>query len=75
MRPGGALVLHIGDASITETGVVTQSHGTGDLRYSPAVPPVTRALVVDDTLWTVSGAGLQASNGDTLADMGWIPYP
>jgi hypothetical protein len=32
-------------------------------------------LVANATLWTVSGAGLLASNGLTLEDMGWIPYP
>jgi uncharacterized secreted protein with C-terminal beta-propeller domain len=72
---GGALVLRIGADSITETGIV----GGPRVPYRPDgtadVQRITRALVVDDTLWTVSGAGLAASNGATLADIGWIPYP
>jgi uncharacterized secreted protein with C-terminal beta-propeller domain len=87
---GGALVLHVGVDSITETGIVRphgglgvlgglgglqDGSGPGVLGGSGDVQRITRALVVDDTLWTVSGAGLAASNGATLADIGWIPYP
>jgi hypothetical protein len=72
-----ALVLRVGDGRITEEGLVKHAgRNTGATFGSiPGVEPITRSLVANDTLWTVSGAGLLASNGLTLEDMGWIPYP
>ncbi|GAA1973326.1 beta-propeller domain-containing protein [Catenulispora subtropica] len=73
----GALVLRVGDGRITEEGFVKHAGRTGGATFGsiPGVEQITRSLVANDTLWTVSGAGLLASNGLTLEDMGWIPYP
>ncbi|GAA2055644.1 hypothetical protein GCM10009839_75470 [Catenulispora yoronensis] len=73
----GALVLRVADGRIAEEGVVKHAGRTGDATFGsiPSVEQITRSLVANDTLWTVSGAGLLASNGLTLEDMGWIPYP
>jgi hypothetical protein len=38
-------------------------------------PPVRRALVVGDRLFTVSDFGARASALDTLADRGWVAFP
>lgn len=73
----GALVLRVGDGRITEESFVKHAGrgGGSTIGPIPGVEQITRSLVANDTLWTVSGAGLLASNGLTLEDMGWIPYP
>lgn len=40
--------------------------------YDP-MPTIVRSLVVGDTLYTLSEAGLLASDLDTLADEAWVP--
>jgi uncharacterized secreted protein with C-terminal beta-propeller domain len=37
-------------------------------------PPITRSLVIDQTLYTLSEAGLKASNVGDLADVGWLAF-
>ncbi|MEX0658703.1 MAG: beta-propeller domain-containing protein [Egibacteraceae bacterium] len=62
------------DAGITEAGRVTHDadHTAGDPFWS--VPAIRRSLVVGDTLYTVSFAGVQASDLSTLTDRGWVPF-
>jgi hypothetical protein len=38
-------------------------------------PPIERALVADDRLFTISYAGIQAGRLDTLAGTAWVPFP
>jgi hypothetical protein len=66
----GALVLRIGSGAITQTGFIRQpvsSGGYGDTA-------IERSLVIGNTLWTVSGAGLLASDLSTLRQQSWIPF-
>ncbi len=37
-------------------------------------PPITRSLVIGDTLFTFSEMGVLASDLDTLDDVAWMPY-
>jgi hypothetical protein len=70
--PGAAeaLVLRVGDHSITEAGVIRQ----------PAVPgwpggaQIRRSLVAGGALWTLSEAGLWANGLNTLRPSGWVPF-
>ncbi|MBW8805123.1 MAG: beta-propeller domain-containing protein [Catenulisporales bacterium] len=73
----GALVLRVGNGGITEEGFVKHAGRSagGSFGSIPGVERITRSLVTNDTLWTVSDAGLLGSKGLTLEDMGWIPYP
>jgi hypothetical protein len=73
----GALVLRVGNGRITEEGFVEHAGRSAGSTFGsiPGVEQITRSLVANDMLWTVSGTGLLASNGLTLEDMGWIPYP
>lgn len=60
---GGALVLQVSGARITEVGLV--SHAGGQIR---------RSLMIDDVLWTVSEAGAKATDARTLATLAWLPF-
>ena len=70
--PGGsgALVLRIDSGAIIQAGFIRQpvsSSGYWD-------PTIERSLVIGNTLWTVSGAGLLASDLSTLRQQSWIPF-
>jgi uncharacterized secreted protein with C-terminal beta-propeller domain len=60
----GALVLRVSDSAIGEVGFV--SH--------PSYSPIRRSLIIDSTLWTVSDAGLMASDKNSLARLAWIAF-
>ncbi|GLW05560.1 hypothetical protein Misp01_06900 [Microtetraspora sp. NBRC 13810] len=69
-----ALVLRVGADAVDRVGEVRHPEiklpGT-DQRMEPVI---RRFLVIGDTLWTVSEAGLKASDLNTLADQAWIPF-
>ncbi|MEV0325025.1 beta-propeller domain-containing protein [Micromonospora echinospora] len=62
----GALVLRIDGSSLTQLGWITHP-GVGQRGG------ILRSLIVGDTLWTLSDAGLQATDLVGLARRGWIP--
>jgi hypothetical protein len=65
------VALNVKEGSITKLGAV--SHPAADRNI--ALPSqIVRSVVVGDTLWTISSAGLKASNLSTLADQAWLPY-
>ncbi len=63
----GALGLRVGRTGITEVGRVAH----------PGTPAgsITRSLVVGDTLYTVSTAGVKGSSLATFADRGFVRLP
>jgi hypothetical protein len=63
----GALVLKVSDSGLTEVGMVSQPAGTGQVSST-----IRRSLVVNNMLWTVSDAGLQANSLSTLDKVGWL---
>jgi uncharacterized secreted protein with C-terminal beta-propeller domain len=64
-RPAtGALVLRVGADRLDQVGTVRHPGGA----------PVRRALVVGDTLWTVSDAGARAVALTDLAERAWVPF-
>lgn len=69
----GAVVLDVGDASIAERGRLT--HGGRPGAPHEWAPMIQRSIVVGGTLWTLSDAGLLASDLTTLADRTWIDFP
>ncbi len=63
------LVLHVGDQSITEAGLITHPAVPGH----PAGGQIRRSLVIGGDLWTLSEQGLKANDLMTLAPLGWVP--
>jgi hypothetical protein len=63
----GSLVLSVHDTSITQTGMVTHSR-------SNSSQMIRRSLVINQTLWTVSDAGLKANDLGTLAETAWVAF-
>ncbi|SCL15636.1 beta-propeller domain-containing protein [Micromonospora inyonensis] len=61
-----ALVLRTDGSRLTEVGRITHP---GDGHQGG----IMRSLVVGDTLWTLSGVGLQATDPVGLTTRGWIP--
>jgi hypothetical protein len=67
----GALGFRVDRASgIAEVGRV--SHPAAGGRWTP---PVSRALVVGDRLFTVSDLGIKASGLEGFGDRGWVAFP
>jgi uncharacterized secreted protein with C-terminal beta-propeller domain len=68
----GAIGFKVGAASLAEAGRVThpeQGSPPGD------TPSIARSLVIDDKLYTLSYAGLQANRLDTLAPLAFAAFP
>ncbi|MFG3685021.1 beta-propeller domain-containing protein [Micromonospora sp. NPDC047740] len=72
-RPGPptnvALALRVGDGGFTEVGTVDHPLGTG---RPEDLMPIRRSLMVDGALWTVSDAGLKATDISTMKTLGWL---
>jgi uncharacterized secreted protein with C-terminal beta-propeller domain len=68
----GAIGFRVGAASLGEAGRIVHP-GQGEQRG--LTPPIARSLVIGDTLYTLSYAGLQASRLDTLAPLAFAAFP
>jgi hypothetical protein len=76
----GALVLQLRDGAFRELGFIQHPGATsrgGGIKAPADVyvdPQVRRAIVVGDTLWTVSPSGVMASDIGTLDREAWLPF-
>lgn len=69
---GGALVLRVSDTSFTEVGLVR--HPAPDRVDFQRGNTIRRSLMVDGTLWTVSDAGLRATDPASMNSLAWIAF-
>ncbi|MDP9798562.1 putative secreted protein with C-terminal beta-propeller domain [Catenuloplanes nepalensis] len=58
-----ALVLRLSGDTVTEAGTLAHPDGS----------PITRSLVIGDTLWTAGPGGLRAVSLATLQGLAWLP--
>ncbi|MEV6031880.1 beta-propeller domain-containing protein [Nonomuraea sp. NPDC052116] len=63
----GGLVLKIDDSGVTKLGMI--KHPAKD-EYQAGIE---RALVIGDSIWTLSYDGFQVNDAATLAQQAWIP--
>lgn len=83
-QKSGALVLRIDDSAISELGFITQpaaqgsgigdGYGGNSSGYDYGYAPIERSLVIGSELWTVSAAGVMASDLSSLHQVAWIPF-
>lgn len=64
-----AVVLHVGDHTITRVGTITHLAVPG---FAGGL--IRRSLVTGDALWTLSDVGLKANELTTLVPLGWVPF-
>ena len=67
----GALALRVDANGFTELGMVTHPSGGNGYQYNAMIH---RSLVIGETLWTVSDAGLAADDAKALTRVAWIPF-
>jgi hypothetical protein len=66
----GAIILRVGSGTISQAGFIRQPTTNGGFWGSA----ILRSLVIGNTLWTFSNAGLLASDLNTLREQTWIPF-
>ncbi|MBI3688983.1 MAG: beta-propeller domain-containing protein [Actinobacteria bacterium] len=64
----GVLLLTVEDRALVPRGLVRQQ-----LPGQQVPVPIQRSMMIGDTLWTLSAAGLQANDVRTLRQTGWVP--
>jgi len=66
----GALLIKVGDGSLTEAGWISHPMQPKSNYYPQAI---RRSLVIGDELWTVSEAGVMATTLDGAKRVAWLP--
>ncbi len=70
--PSGVLVLRASGSSLAEVGFLSQP-SNGGVGFDMGTP-ISRALVIGNTLWTVSDGGLMANSLTDLTRVAWLPF-
>jgi hypothetical protein len=69
---GKALVLRVEASGLTTLGLI--GHPGITQNYYQPYPGIERTIVIGNSIWTMSSAGLLASHLTTLKDQAWIPF-
>ncbi|HEU5158295.1 MAG TPA: beta-propeller domain-containing protein [Streptosporangiaceae bacterium] len=69
---GEALVLSVRGQEVRRLGMVRQPRAAENRPVG--VPAIRRSLTIGTTLWTMSDAGLLASDATALTRRGWVPF-
>jgi hypothetical protein len=65
------LVLRATDSTLDRIGFLSQPGNTSGYGYGGGI---SRSLVIGQTLWTVSDAGLMANDLSDLSRITWLPF-
>jgi uncharacterized secreted protein with C-terminal beta-propeller domain len=68
---GAALVIKVGTDRLTVVGTVRNPAVSSADSYDTGIE---RTLVIGDSLWTMSSAGLRVSDLHTLDRLAWVPF-
>ncbi|MEP7178807.1 MAG: beta-propeller domain-containing protein [Pseudonocardiales bacterium] len=68
---GKVLVLRASGNGLATVGLI--SHPAGQPTGSDGQTGIQRSMVIGDSIWTLSSAGVKVSTMSTLADQAWIP--
>ena len=69
--PSGVLVLRATDSTLDQVGFLSQPGNPSGYGYGQAI---SRSLVIGQTLWTISDAGVMANNLTDLSRVAWLPF-
>jgi uncharacterized secreted protein with C-terminal beta-propeller domain len=69
---GKVLVLKVSETGLATIGLI--SHPAGQPTAPDYQAGIQRSMVVGDSIWTLSAAGVKVSDMSTLADQAWIPF-
>lgn len=69
---GRVLVLKISETGLTTIGLI--SHPAGQPSAPDYPTGIARSMVIGDSIWTLSAAGVKVSAMSTLASQAWIPF-
>jgi uncharacterized secreted protein with C-terminal beta-propeller domain len=70
-QSGAALVVHVGRNELQVVGTIRNPAVNGAGAYDTGIE---RTLIIGDTVWTMSSAGLQVSDQQSLVRRAWIPF-
>jgi uncharacterized secreted protein with C-terminal beta-propeller domain len=67
----GAMVLKIDDSAVTKLGMI--EHPVQKQKDNSYQPSIQRAMVIGDSIWTISTDGVQVNDATSLAQQAYIP--
>jgi uncharacterized secreted protein with C-terminal beta-propeller domain len=70
-QSGAAVVLHVGTNDLRTIGTIRNPAVSTIDSYDSGIE---RTLVIGDSIWTMSGSGLQVSDLQSLARRAWVPF-
>jgi hypothetical protein len=72
-QQNAAMALRVTDNGLERIAMIQQPGNNHPKSGEERFPQIERTLVIGDMLWTLSSAGLQASNLSSLDQVGWLP--
>jgi uncharacterized secreted protein with C-terminal beta-propeller domain len=72
-QQNAAMALRVTDNGLERIAMIQQPGNNHPKAGQERFPAIDRTLVIGDVLWTLSSAGLQASNLSSLDRVGWLP--
>ena len=69
---GKVLVLKASETGLATVGLI--SHPAAQTAAPDDQAGIQRSMVIGDSIWTLSGAGVKVSSMTSLADQAWIPF-
>jgi len=72
-QQNAAMALRVTGNGLERVAMIQQPANKHPQSGQERFPDIDRTFVIGDVLWTLSSAGLQASNLSTLDRLAWLP--